>query len=344
MVDSLKALRSPEALKRPWDLQLPIPSLVQRSTQKKVPIVTENDSKLSAAYCMKDNEEAWSYHGSQNYAGIWPLIIPDCHRLMQSPIDIFTFQVRRDPHTKPLRYFSYDQIIKTTDVVNNGQAGDCVENQLAVTIVFCTYDNLMPFDNRVLLDFFSFFFAVEVLRGGLCGNPIQDVNFIFVARCFDCAVLFGDRFMLGGSLSAVPKRWLTRGSKWNKRNTDQDANLKLVARCSDCAVLLGDRFMLGGSLSAAPKRWLTRGSKWNKRNTDQDDNLKLVARCSDCAVPPGDKLVLGLRGKMEVQFKLLTFEVVARCFNCFMSTGVIHVVISPENAKVGGEEEEMIIF
>ncbi|GBM20316.1 hypothetical protein AVEN_160606-1, partial [Araneus ventricosus] len=44
MVDSLKALRSPEALKRPWDLQLPIPSLVQRSTQKKVPIVTENDS------------------------------------------------------------------------------------------------------------------------------------------------------------------------------------------------------------------------------------------------------------------------------------------------------------
>ncbi|GBM44902.1 hypothetical protein AVEN_43320-1, partial [Araneus ventricosus] len=285
-------------------------------------------------------------------AGIWPLIIPGCHRLMQSPMDIFTFQVRRDPHTKPLRYFGYDQIIKTADVVNNGHAGDfgflsyrsvqsskefdysvafpkwrfqvrqqfyfmtccknvshfriyhfiilgdCVENQLAVTFVFCTYGNLMqhPFDKRVLLDFFSFFFAVEVLRGGLCGNPIQDVNFIFVARCFDCAVMFGDRFMLGGSLRAVPKRWLTRGSKWNKRNTDQDAN------------------------------------------------LKLVARCSDCAVPPGDKFVLGLRGKMEVLFKLLTSEVVARCFDCFMSTGVIHVVISPENAKVGGEEEEMIIF
>ncbi|GBN22661.1 hypothetical protein AVEN_170135-1 [Araneus ventricosus] len=64
MIDSLKALRSPEALKRPWDLQLPIPSLVQRSTQKKVPIVTENASKARRqslitpkTYASEDGEE-----------------------------------------------------------------------------------------------------------------------------------------------------------------------------------------------------------------------------------------------------------------------------------------------
>ncbi|GBO30881.1 hypothetical protein AVEN_78055-1 [Araneus ventricosus] len=92
--------------------------------------------------------------------------------------------------------------------------GDCVENQIALTFVFCTYGTLMqhPSDNRELPDIFSCFFAVEVLRGGLCGNPIQDVNFVFVARCFDCAMLLGDRFMLGGSLSAVAKRWLAKGS------------------------------------------------------------------------------------------------------------------------------------